>query len=291
MTGSPPPEWVLDLVTIDQLVASGVKRRTIRARVSAGRWLEPFPGVVCRTNGQLTHDQRLTGALLYAGEGSMLTCATAGSFWGLGAAPARVHVAAPHGRNVRSTDAVKVHQTGRRCTPRLVEDWLVTPLARTAVDICLELADLDAVRSVLGRAVQSGRTSAVDLGDELDLAPRHGSLLPRRALEEIALGAHAASEARLVRLVQRARLPTPEYNAAVATALGTRFVDALWRELGKGVEIDGRAFHSSPAAWAADLARQNAIQTAGIVLLRIPAYRLWREPDAVMAEIAAFLAG
>jgi hypothetical protein len=29
---------------------------------------------------------------------------------------------------------------------------------------------------------------------------------------------------------------------------------------------------------------------AGVVLLRIPAYRLWREPAAVIAEIAAFLA-
>ena len=36
-------------------------------------------------------------------------------------------------------------------------------------------------------------------------------------------------------------------------------------------------------------ARQNAIQTAGIGRLRIAARRLWTEPEAVLAEIAAFL--
>jgi very-short-patch-repair endonuclease len=220
----------------------------------------------------------------------MLTCGTAGEFWGLGTAPPRIHVATPHGRNLRSTKEVRVHQTERPCTPRLIEDWLVSPIARTAIDICLEQPSLDRVRAVLGRAIQTGRTNVVDLGDELDLAPRHGTRLPRQALEEIALGAHAASEARLVRLVQKAGLPTPEYNAAVSTRLGTKYVDALWRELGKGVEVDGRPFHLGPREWAADLARQNAIHMAGVVLLRIPAYRLWREPAAVIAEIAAFLA-
>ena len=81
----------------------------------------------------------------------------------------------------------------------------------------------------------------------------------------------------------------PELNAPVETALGTRYVDALWRHLGKGVEIDGRVFHIGSASWEADLARQNAIQATGIVLLRITARRLWTEPDAVIAEIRAFL--
>ncbi len=282
--------WLGDLATIDDLVGSGLKRRTVRRRISVGRWSEPFPGVACRTNGELSHDQKLTGALLYAGAGSMLTCSTAGIFWGLGRPSETVHVAAPHGRHVRSTPEVIVHQTERPCEPRLVEDWLVTPPPRTAIDITLELRDLDAVRSVLGRAVQSHRATAVELGDELDIAPKHGSLLPRLALEEIAAGAHAASEARLVRLVMRAGLEAPEYNAAVRTPAGTKYVDALWRSRGKGVEIDGRAFHLGATEWAADLARQNAIQTTGIMLLRIPAHRLWREPAAVIAEIATFLA-
>jgi len=281
--------WTNDLSTVDDVVAAGVHRRTVRRRITSHRWSEPLPKVVCRTTGGLDGEQRLTAALLYAGEGAVLSCASSGTFWGQGPAPSQIHVTVMHGRHVRSTDEVRVHQTIRPVRPRLVAEWLVMPPARSAIDSALELRDLDAVRALLGRAVQSRRCSAVDLGDELDLAPKHGSLLPRLALSEIALGAHSASEGRLVRLLERSHLPRPEYNAAVSTAQGTRYVDALWRALGKGVEVDGRRFHLDPASWAADLARQNAIQTAGIMLLRIPAWRLWREPELVLAEISAFL--
>ena len=81
----------------------------------------------------------------------------------------------------------------------------------------------------------------------------------------------------------------PELNAPVVTSSGTRYVDALWRWLGKGAEVDGQAFHFDASAWRADLVRQNAIQTTGIVLLRIAARRLWTEPESVVAEIRTFL--
>jgi hypothetical protein len=282
--------WLDGLATLDDLVRHGLKRRTVRARIAAGRWLEPLPGVVCRTNGELTISQIFTAASLYGGPGATLSCATAGSFWGFGRAGWPVHVTLPHGIHPRSTDRILVHQTTRSFEPRLVEDWLVTPPARTAVDIALETATLDEASAVLGRAVQRARCSAVDLADELDRAPRRGSLLPRRALTAIAAGAHSASEARLVRLVDRGGLPVPEYNAAVVTSAGTKHVDALWRSRGKGVEIDGRSFHLDAVAWSADLSRQNAIQTAGVVLLRIAASRLWLEPQAVLTELRTFLA-
>ena len=109
------------------------------------------------------------------------------------------------------------------------------------------------------------------------------------ALEEIAAGAHAASEAQFLTIVRRAALPTPELNAPVETSEGTKYVDALWRHLNRGVELDGHRYHLDAAAWAADLVRQNAIQATGIVLLRIAAGRLWRDQAGVVAQIAAFL--
>lgn len=108
-------------------------------------------------------------------------------------------------------------------------------------------------------------------------------------MADLAAGSRAASESRLLQLIRRAGLPLPELNGPVSTSLGTRYVDALWRSLGKGVEVDGQAFHLDAASWRSDLLRQNAIQTTGIVLLRIAAHRLWTEPAAVVAEIAAFL--
>lgn len=145
------------------------------------------------------------------------------------------------------------------------------------------------VEQLFGRAVQSRRVGVDELVAELECAPSSGSWLPRQALAGVTAGSRAASEGQLLRLIRRAGLPVPELNAPVVTATGTKYVDGLWRELARGVEVDGAAFHLGPREWQADLRRQNAIQTTGIVLLRIAASRLWSEPEAVIAEIRTFL--
>jgi len=281
--------WVVDIAAVDELVRSGTKRQTIRRRVQRGAWQEPCPGIVCRTTGTLSSYQWLVVATRYGGSGAMVSHGSAGELWSLGPAPPRVHVTIPHGRHRRSTADVAVHQSRRPCRPEIVEDLLVTPPARTTVDIALGLDTARAVDALFGRALQRGRVSLDQLADELLLAPRRGSALPSAAIADLAAGSRSAAEAQLLRLVRRAGMPLPEMNAPVATRLGTRYVDALWRSLGKGVEVDGQAFHLDAAAWQADLVRQNAIQSEGIVLLRVAARRLWTEPDAVIEEIRAFL--
>lgn len=289
-SGSASTCWTADLADVSALVAAGVNRQTIRRRVQRGAWQEPCPSVVCRTTGSLSSYQWLVAAMRYGGPGAMLSHASAGELWSLGPTPPRVHVTVPHGRHLRSTAEVAVHQTTRPCRPVLVEDLLVTPPARTAIDMALGLRAATSVVALLGRALQRGRVSLDQLADELLLAPRRGSASASEALADLACGSRSAAEAQLLRLLRRAGLPLPEMNAPVTTAFGTRYVDALWRSLGRGVEVDGQAFHLDAAAWQADLIRQNAIQTTGIVLLRIAARRLWAEPDAVVSEIRAFLA-
>lgn len=285
-----PDPWVRDLARIDELGPVGAPRRTARRRVAAKTWQQPLPGVVCRTTGALTREQWQIAALKYAGPGAVLSHASAGEFWGLGRWLGPVHVTVPHGHRVRSTPEVVIHQSRRPTEERVIDDVVLTAPARTAIDLALSLVRQADVDAVLGRAIQSGRVTAESLGDELDQAPRRGSRRARVALADAAAGFHAASEARLLRLVRRAGLPLPDLNAPVHTTLGTRYVDALWRALRKGVEVDGAGYHFTVGAWESDLRRQNALQTAGVVLLRIAARRLWTEPDAVVAEIAAFLA-
>jgi hypothetical protein len=289
VTGTDDRPWIADLARLDALVATGLPRQTVRRRVRRGRWREPLSGVVCRTDGRLTVDQWRVAALLYGSAGSALSHASAGEFWGFGRATGPVHITVPHGRHLGSTQHVIVHQSRRPYSPVLIDELLLTPPARKAVDLSLQLRSLDSVQQLLGRAVQRGRVTVQDLDEEIAQAPRRGSAFARQTLADLAAGSRAASESRLLRLLQRAGFPMPELNAAVPTAIGTRYVDALWRLLGRGVEVDGQAWHLSPASWRADLARQNAIQSAGVVLLRIAARRLWTEPDAVISEIAAFL--
>jgi hypothetical protein len=290
MQPKPPSPWVCDLATVRALTANGLNRQTIRRRVRRGTWLEPLPGVISRVTGTPTDEQRLLAALAYGGDSACLSHASAGSFWGLAKRPDRVHITVAHGHHLRSTPTVAVHQTNRWFVARYIDDMSLTPPARTVLDMCLALTDIDAVRNVMGRAIQLERVTVPELEEELGKAPQRGSLLPRRALEEISHNAHAASEARFVRLVQEAGLPMPEMNASLATRDGIKVIDALWRSIGKGVEIDGRSYHLDPRSWAGDLARQNAVQLAGVVLLRIAAHRLWSDPAGVVQELRAFLA-
>lgn len=281
--------WLDDVAVLERLYDRGIVRQTARRRIKRGTWQEPLPGVVCRTTGVLSSRQWLVAAIAYGGDGAAVSHGSAGTFWGFGPAPASVHISVPHGRHRQSSADVVVHQSRRPFRPVLVEELHVTPPARTAVDMSLALSSFDAVTALLGRAIQRGRVSIETLSEELEAAPRRGSLLPRLVMADLVAGSRAASESRLLRLIRQAGLPLPELNGAVTTSLGTRYVDALWRDLGKGVEVDGQAFHLDAAAWRSDLIRQNAIQSTGIVLLRIAAHRLWSEPAAVVAEITAFL--
>jgi very-short-patch-repair endonuclease len=281
--------WCDDLALVSDLVEAGGVYRTIRRRVRVGTWQEPLRGVVCRTTGQLTERQWLRAALLYAGPSAAISHASAVQLWGVPMDVDAVIVTCPHGRHPPSTPRVRVRQSKRPYRRLPLDGLAVTSSARSVLDASLDLRHLAEVDALFGRACQRGLVTVDSLGDELADAPSSGSRLPRLALSELAAGSRAASEAQLVRLLRRSGLPMPELNAPVATALGTRFVDALWRRLGKGVEVDGKAYHLGPAEWRADLTRQNAIQTAGFVLLRIAARRLWTEPDAVVREIRWFL--
>lgn len=281
--------WWDGIATIDALVAAGLTARTARRRIRAGRWQEPAPGVVCQTSGQLTPRQQLITAVEYGGPSALLSHATAGAAWGLCAGPLPQHVTVAHGHHVSSTDQIAVHQSLRVCEPRFLDELPVTPPTQTVIDICGALTRLDDVRHLMGRATQKRLTTPAQLAAELAAAPRRGSLLPSLALEEITAGAHAASEAQFLQIVRRAGLPSPELNAPVETREGTKYVDALWRYLNKGVELDGHRYHLDPAAWGADLVRQNAIQATGIILLRIAAGRLWSDEARVISEITAFL--
>jgi very-short-patch-repair endonuclease len=284
-----PPPWTDDLATVAAVVAAGTSYDTVRRRVRSKTWLEPLPGVLCRTTGTPTRRQWMRAALLWLGPSAALSHATAAELWRLPVRRERIVVTTSGTKHPPSRAQVWVRQSTRPFRATTVGGLAVTPAARSVIDACLDLRRLSEVDDLLGRSLQSELATVDDLGEELDRAPSAGSRLPRLAMAELAAGSHAASEAQLMRLIRRAGLPEPELNAAVATPSGTKYVDALWRAVRKGVEVDGQAYHLSPQHWRADLQRQNDIQGTGIILLRIAARRLWTEPDAVIREIRWFL--
>ena len=68
-------------------------------------------------------------------------------------------------------------------------------------------------------------------------------------------------------------------------------MDFVWPTRKLVVEFDGWEFHRSRAAFEKDRRRDADLQLAGYVVLRITWRRLVDEPEAVIAQIAAALAG
>jgi very-short-patch-repair endonuclease len=93
------------------------------------------------------------------------------------------------------------------------------------------------------------------------------------------------AERLLMRLIDGAQLPPPEKNVRI----GGYLVDAVWRQQRLIVEIDGFATHGTAVAFAADRARDAALQAAGWRVLRFTYAQLRDRPMLVLAQLVRAL--
>jgi very-short-patch-repair endonuclease len=93
-------------------------------------------------------------------------------------------------------------------------------------------------------------------------------------------------ERRLARLIRRAGLPRPRFNALLC---GYE-VDALWEAERLVVETDGWDAHGHRAAFERDRARDADLTARGYAVLRFTWRQIVDRPDLVAARIAAALA-
>ena len=297
-----PDHAVVHRRTLEQ---RGVGKDRIRRAVRSGRWQEPVPGVVVLHSGGLTRRERLLVALAWAGDEGRLSHTSALLLLGsrveeplarLRVAGVRgyyatppdgglVQVSVPHGRHLASVGFVVVHQTRRPLGDLVVQGLRSTSAARAAVDVALSAQRRQDVEHVIADVLQKGLAEVVELATEVRSAGRLAGPWLRNAVLDAARGMRSVGEADLRRVVIRAGLPEPEWNAPVETAVGTFFLDAYWRKQRLGAEADGAGFHLSAADWDRDLRRQNAVHGAGIRLLRFPVRRLRWDGDACGSEL------
>ena len=294
----------------DTLRAYGVSDHRIRTALRTGRWQEPVRGVVVPHAGVLTQRERWQVALQYAGPEAALSHHSALRLWGaraeeLAAAPrvagvlgdlrpqaegGVVEVIRPHGQHMSSHGFVVVHQSRRPVGSLQLAEFRVTSVARAVVDVCLTAQRRADVDHAVSDALQRGLTSVEQLLGEADLAGRATTPWLRGALADAQRGMRSVGEADLRRVVLAAGLPEPEWNAEIATPIGTFLVDALWRAHGVAAEADGQAYHLSARDWAEDVKRQNAVHGAGVVLLRFPVRRLREDGGACGEELRRLVA-
>lgn len=232
-------------------------------------------------------------AVLACGAHAVLSHRSAAALWGLYPTPRTVDITVTRGQR-RHRDDIVVHRSPLSATEVEIHERIpCTTPARTLVDLAavvsrrrleraidlteeLHLFDLTATRSQLEQMPGSRGASALSAV----LASFDGRDATRSAAEQ-----------RFLTLVRRQRLPSPEINVWMPLPEGGGYrPDFLWRDRQLIVEIDGRPHHSRRAAFEHDRRRDRRLARLGYETRRYAAREILATPDAVMSELAFFLA-
>jgi hypothetical protein len=286
----------LDVIARHQALAAGLSANALRHRLRpGGPWRKLLPGVYLAMTGTPTTLQQEMAALLYAGNGSLVTGPAALRCHHIGKlVPDLVDVLVPATRQRHDAGFVRL----RRTTRMPGQIWQAgpiryVPLPRAVADAVRGMDSLRDVRAIVADAVQRGRCQVGDLAAELAGGSNAGSALFRAALADVADGIRSTAEADLKDLLIKARLPTPLFNPSLYAADGTFIAipDGWWPELGIAIEVDSLEWHLSPQDHADTLARGRRMARYQIVVLRFTPRQLRSDPATVIRDIREALAG
>lgn len=262
---------------VDNLVRSCTLRRLHRSVYLLGQVEPPLA--------------REMAAVLACGSNAVLSHRNAAVLWGLlpitAAATPEVSVPA---RNPGLKPGIVIHRVVA-LDPRDVtklERIPITRPARTLVDLAA-LLDRRELERALAEAYAKRRFTRAALGAVLNRAANApGTAALRRALATDLAPALTRSEAeeRLLGLIRKAGLPSPEVNAR----LERYEVDFLWPAERLVVEVDGFRYHSSRAAFERDRLRDAKLQAQGHRVMRVTWRQIIEAPEAVLVRIAQGLA-
>jgi very-short-patch-repair endonuclease len=250
------------VVTVEQLTEAGIDKDGVAWRVRAGRLYRLHRGVYAVGHRSLSWRGRWSAAVLAAGDGAVLSHASAVALWEfLRPIQGPVHVTVDAARRLRSRPGIVVHRsrtlTARDVTRR--HRIAVTTPARTIEDV-------------------------------------RGSLEPylfRRALRQAELAGHrvphlsavkrSRSDLELLFLAfcERHELPRPHVNHRVH---GYR-VDFFFADQRVAVETDTWTYHRGSVAFEDDHARDLALRAHRIATRRYTGDQLEAASDAVATDL------
>ena len=271
-----PPELLVlqgKAIARRQGAEAGIDPRTMRSRVSSGRWQRLQRGVYATFSGEPVRETVLWAALLRAGPGAVLSHETAAERHGLIDEPSPViTITVPSARNPAQTriPGVVIHRSDAILRTR--HPAMLPPCTRvedTVLDLIQAASSFDDAYTWICRAIGRRRTTAGRIRQAMDARKK---MRWRRelgvALGDAGDGILSVLEHRYVRWVERPHgLPAARRQARIRQRTGNRYLDNLYEEYGVCVELDGTAAHPADEQWR-DKRRDNANAVLGIVTLR-----------------------
>ncbi len=270
------------LVRHSDLLATGLTRQAISARVRAGALTRRYRGVYSLVAGPLARDAEFLAVVLAGGDGAALDRLAAAELWQVWRYRAPLSIVVPSRRTI---PGVNVHRCAN-LDPRDVtvhRGIPVTKIARTLVDLTDELV-AEELTNVIHEAAFRRRFSLSET--RAAMARANGRRRLARLDEAIALwlagsaGLKSRLEKAFLTLVIEAGLVKPIPNIHVA---GTQ-VDAYWPDLRLVVEIDGPN-HTRPPTVRADGSRDRLLAASEMTVLRFTGFEVERRADDVVAAL------
>ncbi len=275
------------VVTRAQLLAAGCPARTVDRRVSMGRLLVLHRGVY--QVGPIAQPAAAEmAASLACGPNALVAFHNAAWIWKVlptRRGPVRVILTRGH----RRRPDIRVHRVGtvaqdeRTVHARIA---LTTP-ARTLYDLASELS----ARALEQAVAEAIALRLVTVAELTTMAERHRGRAGASRLEAAVQGGppartRSSAEEAFLRLIRRAKVKAPLVNTIVAR----QELDFYWPDERLAVEVDGRAYHSSPRAFKRDRRRDGALVEVGIRVLRITWDDIVGRPEALLVRLGRALA-
>jgi very-short-patch-repair endonuclease len=279
--------WVADRqwgrVSWRQLRELGASERRISHWLRDGYLRKVLPHVYAIGHVADSIEADLMAAILYAGPGAMLSHATALWWHGLlEQQPAWIQVSTP--RKCRSQPGISVYS--RRAVEPVHHLRIPTTTVSQAL---LDFASTAPVHRVVRALAEADYRRVLD-STELRVLRGPGSVTLKRALAR-----HTPQLAKTKSELERAFRALCRKGGIPAYEVNHRLcgiqVDAFWPDLGVVVELDGVDGHATPAQVHRDRRRDLKLRAAGYVVLRYSYQQVLSEPESVLADLRAALAG
>ncbi|MFH9614936.1 hypothetical protein [Streptomyces pratensis] len=290
-----------------QLRANGVSAaQTATHCLPGGPWQQLLPGVYLLHPAPPTNDDRVRGALLYAGRppagarrtvpvGSgagygeaMVTGLAALALYGFTSAPPvialhRIDVLVPRTRRLRSTRFVQVTRTAALPLPQRRVGVPLAPVERALADAVASLTDAPTVRRILTEAVRGGYCEPASVVTELNTAKLLGRPHVVDAVDALFVEGRAVAEGRLYETVRSHGLPEPLWNVELSLPGGGFLggVDAYWPEQAVALELGTRSPLEEQFAFTAE---REQLERLGVTVVRVTPKRL-RESVAQLSVV------
>jgi hypothetical protein len=265
---STPPAWRNVLAQQDQVISrsqallGGLSRHQWSWKLDHD-WQLAVPGVAVAHTGGTTPRQRAWVAALHGGKDAVVSGDAALRLLGLKVEGSTIDVAVPLDRRARDAlltldepDAVAVHRVKGLAAWRRDVRGLPMTHAHAAVLLAVSWAPTDrAAEWRIAAAVQRRITSVPSLREVLEQMPAlKRRALIREVLDDVELGAHAASELRFLRFLRTHGLPMPDALQLKVRAGRVHYLDARYERQRVTVEVDG-THHRAVETWEADALR------------------------------------